>query len=71
MARMGQFLGPTEAYGVPLSIIHPADSNVTASRFHASLLDPKLKLDEETMMDLQDQILELLAVLKVTRDFPG
>lgn len=70
MARIGSFLGPEEVYGRPLSVVHPKDNNVTKSRFHESLLDPKLKLTDERRRELQDEILELLAILKLARDFP-
>jgi hypothetical protein len=71
VARIGSFLGPSEAYGAPLSVIHPIDNDTTKSRFHASLRDPKLKLTETQMIELNDQILELLSILKLARDFTG
>ena len=71
MARIGQFLGPSEVYSAPLSVIHPADNNVSKSNFHPSLLDPKLKLDDERMRELQNEINALLAVLKMARELPN
>jgi len=70
VARVGQFLGPTEVYGAPLAIAHPADNNVAGSRYHPLLLDPKLNLDEQQMSDMQQQIMELFRVLQLGRDLP-
>ena len=70
MARVGGFLGPSEGYGAPLSVVHPPDNDVSKSRYHPSLLDPKLKLDEERMRELQDEILALFAALRIARDLP-
>lgn len=71
MARIGQFIGPTEAYSAPLNVIHPPDNNIAKSSYHPSLLDPKLKLDEKRQRELQEEILALMAVLKMARDLPG
>lgn len=70
MARIGSFLGPTQIYGAPLSVVHPPDNNVASSRYNQALMDPNLNLDEATRRDLQAQIDELTAVLKTGRDLP-
>jgi len=68
MARTGQYSGPTELYGVPLSVIHPPDNDVQSSKYFSGLKDPSLNLTEEQMNDLQQQILELTALMKLGRD---
>jgi len=70
MARIGSFIGPTDIYSSPINAIKPADNNVTKSRFHELLRDPALKLTEDEMISLQDQINELLGILKIARDLP-
>ena len=70
MARVGSFLGPTQTFGAPLSVIKPPDNNVAASRFHPALMDPKLHLTEQEMRDLQDEINGLYAVLRIGADLP-
>ena len=70
MARIGSFLGPTEPFGAPLSVIKPPDNNTTASRYHPSLMDPALHLSDQQRQDMQAEIDDLLAVLKMARDLP-
>jgi hypothetical protein len=70
VARVGSFLGPTQAYGAPLSVVHPSDNDFTKSKYHPSLLDPKLKLTQEELDEIQKEILELLRTLQVGRDLP-
>lgn len=70
MARTGQFLGPTQTFGAPLAIVKPADNNVTSSRYHPALLDPSLKLTEDQMRDMQNEINELYRTLQLGRDLP-
>ena len=70
MARSGSFLGPSEIFGVPLSVVHPPDNNVAGSQFHPLLRDPALGLDDERMREMQKEIMGLLSVLQITRDLP-
>ena len=67
---MGQFLGPTEIYSTPVNLVHPPDNDVAKSRYHPSLLDPRYELTEEQQRELQDQIDELFAVLRIIREMP-
>lgn len=71
MARIGAFSGPSEVYGDPLTVVHPPDNNVDAARFHQALLDPSLQLTEAQKADLQQQILELSALMRLGRDTPS
>lgn len=70
MARVGQFLGPSEVFGAPLAIVKPPDNNVAKSRFAPQLLDPALGLDEARMSELNQEINELFRVLQIGRDLP-
>lgn len=70
MVRSGQFLGPSQVFGAPLAIVKPPDNDVTKSRYHPSLLDPSLKLTEDQMRDLQNEINELYRTLQLGRDLP-
>lgn len=70
-ARQGSFLGPTQNYGAPLSVIKPPDNNVASSRYHPSLMDPSLHLSEQQMRDLQDEIMGLYAVLQTGAALPN
>ena len=50
---MGQFAGPSEPYGQPLSYIHPTDNDFAKARFHPIFLDPRLKLTNKERRRLQ------------------
>lgn len=66
MARSGSFAGPSEGYAEPLSYVHPIDNSFMKSRYHPSLLDPKLKLTDEERDRLQAEIDDLLGAAKLT-----
>ncbi len=68
---MGQFAGPSEAYGPPLSFIQPADNDFMKARFHPSLLDPRLKITNKERRELQREMDDLAGLLTVGRDFFG
>jgi hypothetical protein len=68
MARMGKFSGASEQYGLPLSFIHPKDNDFAKARFSPILLDPRLDLTKKQRREIQDQIDNFLAVLKLGRD---
>jgi hypothetical protein len=68
MARMGNFAGPSEPYGQPLSFIHPADNDYTKAKFHPILLDPRLKLNNAQRRKLQSQVDNLTGLLGLGRD---
>ena len=70
MARSGQFAGPSEGYAEPLSYVHPPDSDFMKSKYHPSLLDPKLKLTDEERDRLQAEIDDLLGTSKLTEQLP-
>jgi hypothetical protein len=67
MARMGKFAGPSEAYGPPLSYIHPADNDFAKAKFHPSLLDPRLKITNKRRRELQREADDLAGLLATGR----
>lgn len=69
MARIGSFAGPSVPFGSFVGVVHPVDNNVLASKYHQALLDPNLQLTEAQRAELQAEIDELLALLKVARDY--
>ena len=69
-ARIGSFLGPSGSFGSPLSSVHPADNRVNASQYYPGLLDPKLKLTDDQLRQLNDEIQALWAALRIGRDLP-
>lgn len=68
MARMGQFSGASEQYGQPLSFVHPPDNDFAKARFTDVLLDPRLNLTKKQRREIQQEIDEFFAVLKLGRD---
>lgn len=70
MSRSGQFSGPSEEYGVPLSVVLTPDNNLGDSLFHQSLNDPKLKLDQAEKDRLQQEIDDLLRTLQLSGEVP-
>jgi hypothetical protein len=68
VARMGTFAGASEAYGVPLSFIHPADNDFAKARFHPILLDPRLKLTNKQRRRLQGEIDDLAGLGRLARE---
>lgn len=71
MARMGQFAGPSEPYGQPLSYIHPTDNDFAKARFNPILLDPRLKLTNAQRRRLQDKADRLAQTLQLGQDNAG
>ena len=66
MARMGNFAGPSEQYGVPLSFIHPKDNDFAKARFNPILLDPRWKLTDQQRRDLQQKADDLAKTLALS-----
>jgi hypothetical protein len=71
MARMGKFAGPSEAYGPPLSYIHPVDNDFAKAKFHPSLLDPRLKITNKQRRELQRELDDLAGLLALGRSKVG
>ena len=71
MARMGNFAGPSEPYGQPLSFIHPTDNDFAKARFNPILLDPRLKLTNAQRRRLQAKADDLAALLQLGQDKAG
>lgn len=68
MARMGTFAGASEAYGMPLSFIHPKDNDFAKARFHPILLDPRLKLTNKQRRRIQREIDDLAGLGRLARE---
>jgi hypothetical protein len=70
-ARVGEFSGPTFEWTAPLNAVHPTDNIVSGSQFHEMLRARQQaeNLTDEQMRDLEDQIRELEAVLRIDRDW--
>jgi len=71
MARMGNFAGPSEPYGQPLSFIHPRDNDFAKARFHPILLDPRLKLTNKQRREIQREVDDVAATLQLGKDNAG
>ena len=71
MARMGQFAGPNEQYGLPLSYIHPRDNDMAKAKFHPVLLDPRWKLTYKQKREMQAEIDDLTKSLQYGREKAG
>ena len=72
--RVGQFSGPTFEWTAPINAVHPTDNIVSGSQFHEMLRARQTAegLTDEQMRDLEEQIRELEAVLRIDRDWrPG
>lgn len=68
MARIGTFTGPSFEWRKPLSIVHPVDNKINGYQFHESL---RLNMDQytaEELRDLEQQIRELEAVMRMDQD---
>ena len=65
MARMGNFSGATEQYGVPLSYIHPADNDFGKAKYHPTIMDIRFGLNSKQKDQAQREIDEVFAVLQV------
>lgn len=66
--RVGQFSGPTFEWTAPLSTVHPVDNIISGTQFHESIRN-RTDLTDEQMRDLEEQIRELEAVLRIDRDW--
>ena len=66
--RVGQFSGPTFEWTAPLSTVHPKDNVISGYQFHESIRN-RTDLTDEQRRDLEDQIRELEAVLRIDRDW--
>lgn len=71
MARMGTFAGPSEQYGPTLSFVQPADNDFQKARFHPSLLDPRLKINNKRRRELQREMDDLRGLLELGREKVG
>ena len=71
MARLGVFAGPTEAYGVSMSFVHPADNDFLKGKYDPLLLDPRLQLTDKQRREIQAEIEQVTAVLKLGREKAG
>ena len=69
MARVGSFSGQTFEWNAPLSIVHPPDNVIKGSQYHPSLRAKMNELTQEQLDDLEEQIRELEAVLRIDRDY--
>ena len=69
--RVGEFSGPTFEWTAPLNSVHPTDNVISGSQFHETLRARQVAegLTDEQMRDLEDQIRELEAVLRIDRDW--
>lgn len=69
--RVGEFSGPTFQWTAPLNAVHPIDNVFSGSQFHEMLRARQAAegLTDEQMRDLEDQIRELEAVLRIDRDW--
>lgn len=71
MARMGQFAGALEAYGLPLSYIHPKDNDMAKAKFHPVLLDPRWKMTSKQRREAQQEIDDLVRLMQLGRERVG
>lgn len=69
--RMGQFAGPSEQYGLPLSFVHPVDNDFIKAEFNPILLDPRWKLTDKQRRKLQDEVDKVTDLLQAGRDIAG
>lgn len=69
--RVGQFSGPTFEWTAPLSSVHPINNVISGSQFHETLRARQIAegLTDEQMRDLEEQIRELEAVMRIERDW--
>jgi hypothetical protein len=68
---MGTFGGATESYGDPVAFVHPVDNDFNKARFSEPVLDPRMKLTDEQMRDLQQEIDDLNFTLQMAREKAG
>ena len=68
---MGQFAGPSEQYGLPLSFIHPVDNDFLKGEIHPILLDPRWKLTKKQRREMQDEVDDVLGNLIAAREAAG
>ena len=65
MARMGNFSGATETYGVPLSYIHPKDNDFGKAKYHEIIQDARFGLNTKQKNAAQREVDEVFAALQV------
>ncbi len=68
MARIGSFSGQTFEWNRPLSIVHPPDNKINGYQFHESLREHMGDYTAEELRDLEEQIRELEALMRMERD---
>lgn len=64
--RVGSFAGPTEAFGLPLQLVHPPDNKFP--RFDPEI--EALNISDEEKAKLQAEAEALFGALVVGRDTP-
>ena len=67
-ARIGNFAGQSFEWLRPLAVIHPSDNVFNGFQFHESLRARMNELTTEELLDLEQQIRELEAVMRMERD---
>ena len=68
--RVGSFAGPSFVWNAPLSVVHPPDNVISGSQYHEALRAKQGELTTEQMRELEDQIRELEALMRLERDYP-
>jgi hypothetical protein len=68
---MGTFAGASEQYGAPISFVHPADNDMAKARFNPLLLDPRFDLTDKQRREIQQEIDEFTALLKLGQEKAG
>lgn len=69
MARVGQFSGQTFQWHAPLSVIHPPDNQIRGYQYHESLRAKMHLYTDAQLRDLEAEIRELEAVLRIDADW--
>lgn len=67
-SRIGSFAGQSFEWLRPLGSIHPADNVFNGYQFHEALRERMDKLTTQELEDLEQQIRELEAVMRMERD---
>ena len=68
---MGTFAGATETYGDPVAFVHPVDNDFAKARFSDAVRDPRMKLTDEQMRDMQKKIDDLYYLMKLGQEQGG
>lgn len=69
MARVGQFAGRTFEWNSPLAVVHPPDNQIKGYQYHPTLRAKMNQYTEEQLRDLEEQIRELEAVMRIDREY--